>query len=498
MRTRTVVIILILIGLLTGLAVILIPQLTQQEQVSTTTYWPAQDWRTSTPEEQGLDSVKLAEALQVIQENNIAIDSLMMIRNGYKVLDANFYNPYDGTFPHDMASVTKSIMTTLIGIAADQGKIDLDQSLVSFFPDRIIANMDVLKEKVTIRHLAGMVNGFQSGCMAGDMETIHKMQSSADWVQAALDRKMVREPGKFFCYDSPGMHLLSAVLQEATGTTALEFARQNLFEPLGIQDVIWESDPQGLTRGWGDIHLMPGDAARIGYLWLSNGVWEGKQIVSPTWVKAAVTPYIRGDDDDYGYGWWISEDSYYAYGRGGQEIMVVPDLNVILITTGSGFDYDKIVPYLAASVIDPEKPLPPNPAGVSQLDAALKALVKQPEDLPGGPVPETARAISGRTYVFEPNSANLETARIEFNDSAEAILYLKLQGTDVIWPIGLDDKFRHSSDGLWQRGYWKDDQTFIIEAFDVGVSTRQFDFEKDQVQLYADGMKFEGQMGNIE
>ncbi len=102
------------------------------------------------------------------------------------------------------------------------------------------------------------------------------MRSQPDWVQAALDRKMTSQPGTQFCYDSPGMHLLSAILQEATGMTELDFARQYLFEPLGIQDVAWESDPQGYSHGWGDLHLKPQDAAKLGLFWLQQGKWEGQ------------------------------------------------------------------------------------------------------------------------------------------------------------------------------------------------------------------------------
>ena len=496
MRTRAVLIALISIAILAVLAIVLIPRLLKPAQVSPQTFWPTQGWRTSTPEEQGLDSAKLAEGLQAIQSQNIGIDSLLVIRNGSVVLDAYFYNPYDGTFPHDLASVTKSVMTTLIGIAADQGKIQLDQPVVSFFPDRTIANRDARKGIVTVRHLAGMMNGFESGCMADDEGTLNAMRASPDWVQAALDRKMVREPGIEFCYDSPGMHLLSAILQKATGMTALDFARQNLFEPLGIRDVIWESDPQGFTHGWGDLHLKPKDAAKLGYLWLNNGLWEGVQIVSVAWVQDAVKPHSQSGKDDYGYGWWVSEDSYYATGRGGQNIKVAPALNAVVVTTGSGFEYDEISPYLIAAVIDPTKPLPANPAGVAQLDAALTALVQPPPPLPAGPMPDTAKTISGKTYVFGPNSADVDTLSLEFNDSAEATMCMKRQGNDVIWPIGLDGKYRLSSDGLGLRGYWEDPQTFVIEVFDVGLSTLRLHFEDGRVLIDSPGMKFEGQMEN--
>src|SRR5512133_1438986 len=128
------------------------PGLRAPAPVSAPDYWPTNGWRTSTPEEQGYSSEKLAEGLQDIQEKGIAIDSFMIIHNGYVVLDAHFA-PYDGSFPHNLASVTKSVMTTLIGIAVDQGQINLDQPMVSFFPNRTIANLDERKAHVTVRDL---------------------------------------------------------------------------------------------------------------------------------------------------------------------------------------------------------------------------------------------------------------------------------------------------------------------------------------------------------
>lgn len=313
-------------ALVVVLAIACAPQPSKPEQLS------SQDWPRSTPEEQGLDSVKLADGLQSLRDKNLPIDSLLIVRNGHLVLDAYFY-PYDDSVPHKLASVTKSVMTTLIGIAVDQGKTELDQPMLSFFPDRTIANLDARKEHVTVRHLVSMRNGFQSGCLAGDEPTLNAMRANPDWVQAALDRKVVQESGTAFCYDSPGMHLLSAILQEATGMTALEFARRNLFEPLGIREVYWQPDPQGYSHGWGDLYLTPRDVAKIGQLWLNGGVWEGKQVVSASWVTDAVQARSSGGMDQYGYGWWVSEDDYYAMGRGGQAIKVHPAYNAVIVTT---------------------------------------------------------------------------------------------------------------------------------------------------------------------
>ena len=355
--------------------------------------------------------------------------------------------------------------------------------MVSFFSDRTIANLDARKERITVRHLASMMNGFESGCLAGDEPTLNAMRANPDWVQAALDRKMVLEPGTSFCYDSPGMHLLSAILQKATGMAALDFARQNLFEPLGIHEVYWQSDPQGYTHGWGDLYLKPRDAAKIGYLWLNDGVWDGKQIVSASWVEDSVKAHSQGGMDAYGYGWWVSDDNYYAFGRGGQNIKVYPSHNAIVVTTASGFDYDQINPLLNAAYIDPSKPLPADPAHVAKLDMVLTELARPAEAPPVGALPDTARAISGKTYVFEPNVVDIATLRLDSNDTAEATLHMKLEGADVVWPIGLDGKYRVAPGGQALRGYGQIPKTFVFEIFEDGVSTVRLHFEDDRLEI---------------
>ncbi|MDH4207479.1 MAG: beta-lactamase family protein [Anaerolineae bacterium] len=481
--------------------IVLVTQLRGPAQFPTPTYWPTQAWLSSTPEEQGFDSVKLAEGILAMREKGIRIHSLLIIRNGSVILDAYFY-PYDGSNYHDLASVTKSLMTTLIGIAADQGELDLDQPMVSFFPDRTIAHLDDRKEHITVRHLASMVNGFESGCLRGDEPTLDAMRANADWVQGTLDREMVREPGTVFCYDSPGMHLLSAILQEATGMKALDFARQNLFAPLGIDDVYWPSDPQGYTHGWGDACLRPRDAAKIGYLWLNNGVWEDKQIVSAAWVQDSVTAQSRSGGDDYGYGWWVSEEGYEASGRGVQKIIVLPSLNLIVVMTGGGFESDEIDPYLRAALVDPNKPLPPNSAGVDQLDAALAAVAQGPAPQPVPSLPATASAVSGSTYVLEPNPVNLRSVRLDFDGSSEAVLQLEVayEPAPRVAGVGLDGVYRNSRFGrpTVASGYWEDDQTFIVDYLEgpgLAAYTFRIRFDGDQMLFGFPGLgSFEGRV----
>jgi CubicO group peptidase (beta-lactamase class C family) len=438
-------------------------------------YWPTQGWRTATPEAQGFRSDKLAAALLTLREQDVHVHSLLAIRSGNVFVDATFY-PYDGTTLHDVASVTKSVMTTLIGIAADQGKIRLDQSMVSFFEGRAIANRDARKDRITVSHLVTMSSGLDC-TPERDEATLKEMWTAEDWIQFTLDRPVVREPGTQFVYCSPGSHLLSAILQRSTGMTALAFARQYLFAPLGITDVIWPADPQGVTRGWGDIRLRPHDMAKIGFLWRNRGVWEGRRIVSAAWVTDSVKPLISTHDDGhYGYGWWVATadapgeySSYRADGRGGQYVIVVPSLDLIIVTTGGGFDFDVVAPLLVQAIGDMRRPLPANPDGVAALQAAVRAVAQAPPSTAVAPLPATARAISGKTYVFAPNPLGLVSARLAFDGSSTAVMSLAFNGDAQLhtWPVGLDGVYRMSR-GTYDapqgvRGRWVDDRTFEFE-----------------------------------
>ena len=192
MRVRTIVIGFIAVAILAVLAIVLIPQLHKPKQVSPTTLLAHPRLA---DQHAGGTRFRLRQTggrcCRRSRNKTLSIDSLLIIRNGSVLLDAYFY-PYDGTFPHDLASVTKSVMTTLIGIAADQGKLQLDQPMVSFFPDRTIANLDARKEHITVRHLAGMVNGFESGCMAGDEPTLDAMRSSQTGCSPRLTARWFR------------------------------------------------------------------------------------------------------------------------------------------------------------------------------------------------------------------------------------------------------------------------------------------------------------------
>jgi CubicO group peptidase (beta-lactamase class C family) len=398
------------------------------------------------------------------------------------VLDA-YFSPYDGSFPHDLGSVTKSVTTTLIGIAAGQGKLQLDQPVVSFFPGRTIANLDERKKSLTVRHLVSMRNGMESQCFHGDEPTLDVMRSQPDWVQAALDRKMTSQPGTSFCYDSPGMHLLSAILQEVTGMTEVDFARQVLFEPLGIREVAWESDPQGYSHGWGDLHLKPQDAAKLGYLWLHSGQWEGKQIIPAAWVSDSVQAHSRmvGNEYGYGYGTWVSPIDFYAMGRGGQFIRVIPSMDTLVVVTAGGPDID--FAFLLKVLLGAPAQLPANPAGQEKLASAVSAASQGSGPHAATPLPDTARVVSGKTYTCDTNPVGVTGFSISFNDPGAAVFSMVRNGQQTTSPVGLDGRYRLDVQGTASAGYWEDAQTFILEFFDIGQLTRRLHFDGKRLEV---------------
>lgn len=451
-------------------------------------YWPTAGWRTSTPEEQGMDSGVLAESVASLNKKPINIHSLLVVRHGYMVLEA-YFAPFTHGSQHDVASVTKSVTATLIGIAADKGLIrSLDLPALEFFPQRTAANLDDRKKAITVAHLLTMSSGLTCITSPGEV-TLMQMMASPDWVQFMLDLPMQYDPGTQFVYNSGGVHLLSAILHKAAGMNELEFAKENLFGPLGITNVAWPLDPSGAdNHGWGDLRLTPPDMAKIGLLYLNRGQWDGRQVLSPEWVAAATTSHIATSNPahpGYGYLWWINGGAgFAAIGRGGQRIFLMPDQDLIVVTT-SGDDnrtIDQSLPAQIAAAVKSPDPLPPNPAAADLLRGEIKqAAVQNEKAQPVPKLPKIARRIAGKSYKLQSNPLGLTSISLEFPKKDEAIVQIASAGgaaggAVMQFAVGLDDVYRVSKgrEGLpaAAKGSWKDDKTFVMNLDEIGNINR--------------------------
>ncbi|HEY5047183.1 MAG TPA: serine hydrolase [Rhizomicrobium sp.] len=336
-------------------------------------FWPTHGWRNSSPEAQGIDSSVLAKALDTIRERHIPVNSLLIERHGSIVLDAYFY-PYANDRAHDVASVTKSVTSTLVGIAISEHKLDrLDTPVAALLPDTPIAG-DPRKAHITLAHLLSMTSGLD--CSDADGRNfLQQMEHSSHWTSFALDRPQAAEPGSTFAYCAGNMHVVSAVLTRATGESTADYARAKLFAPLGIEQVSWPKDADGISHGFADLKLAPRDMAKLGYLWLHRGKWDGKQIVPEQYLAEALSPHANVEPDvQYGYGMWLYPQrghaggpaDFEANGNGGQRIAVIPSQDVVEVITGTGLDANEVATLLAGAVKS-DTPLPENPADGSAL-----------------------------------------------------------------------------------------------------------------------------------
>jgi CubicO group peptidase (beta-lactamase class C family) len=293
-------------------------------------------WKTSSPEQQGMNSLIFANAIKKIKQDSTNIHSLLVIKNNHVVLDASFH-PFKNTYEHDLASVTKSITSLLIGIAIDKKFIKSEnEPIINFFPEYKIKN-DTL-QTVTIRDLLNMSSGFQCSWNEGEQE-LRKMRNSEDWVKFMLSLPFSNKPDAQFSYCSGNYYLLSEILQRATKMSCHDFAKTYLFKPLDFGKSYWLANYKGVNNGWGDLHISIYDFAKIGYLVLNNGLWNGKQVISKQWIEKIKPLHKIDGTESYGYGWWLDSenpDAIQAIGRGGQRLFVFKNSNMVVATFGGG------------------------------------------------------------------------------------------------------------------------------------------------------------------
>jgi CubicO group peptidase (beta-lactamase class C family) len=328
-------------------------------------YWPTAGWRTAPPAAVGMDP-QLAADLDTKAAYHPQLRSLLVIRHG----DLVYERYWDGNAStgQEAFSVTKSFTGALVGIALGDHKLKgLDQTVGELLAAHLPAAADPRIAKVTVGQLLTMTAGLAGDdpSPGGDPGLTVRLRQSRDWVRTILGRKLVTRPGTTFAYSNAGSHLLSAIVADATGQSTLAFARAKLFTPLGIHAeravegadvanpspalvqayrraaVAWPTDPQGYQTGFGGLKLPARDLAKLGYLYLNGGRWDGAQLIPAGYVRASTQaqshPPPGLGSDGYGYQWWVASEhghpSFVAHGFGGQVVQVVPDLDLVVVIT---------------------------------------------------------------------------------------------------------------------------------------------------------------------
>ena len=318
--------------------------------------WPTRRWPRSSPTAQGLDSGSLDALVASIRQNTKIrnIHSLLLVRNGYLVLE-EYFDGHDADELHTLQSVSKSFTSALVGIAIDRGKIGgVDERVLGFFPNLDgIDNVDERKRRMSLEDLLTMRSG--TDYTEGGHDTPHSQlnRMSRGWTKFILSRPMIAEPGTKFRYDSGAVILTSAILEARYGVHADRFAEEQLFAPLGIERYEWFRNAEGHPHTGGGLDLRSQDVAKLGLLYLRGGLWDGRQVVPSAWVDTSLSRHVefdrpRGRSVGYGYLWWVLPpdpdgagelDIYGAFGFRGQYIFVVPEHDLVVVVTAGGRDW---------------------------------------------------------------------------------------------------------------------------------------------------------------
>jgi CubicO group peptidase (beta-lactamase class C family)/sugar lactone lactonase YvrE len=300
-------------------------------------YWPTAGWRTAAPEAQGMDPALLAQLAQRVPAELPLLSGLVVVRGGDIVFED--YNGQTADEPIHLWSVTKSVTSMAVGMAVAEGLLRLDQTLGELIPERIPEGADPRTASMTVEQLLTMTSGW-----AWDSSTdfLH-LDDAPDWAARTLGLPMACDPGECYEYNSGNAHLLSVLVQTVTGQAQADYLQGRLFDPLGIARPTWGQSPQGETAGAFALELNPRAVAKLGYLYLNQGVWDGRQIVPSEWVATSTTEHSSGTSPSgvnlgqagYGYLWWVTEvagyPAYFALGYGSQVLYVVPGLDLVAV-----------------------------------------------------------------------------------------------------------------------------------------------------------------------
>jgi len=297
----------------------------------------------ASPESQGISSGAIRNFIKAANASGIGWHSFMLLRHG-NVVASGWWKPFGPEYKHTLYSLSKSFTSTAIGMLVNDGKLKVDDLLISFFPDDLPDNVSDNLKKIRIKHVLTMNTGHGE-------DTIPKMRGGGDprpWTKIYFEQPVQYEPGTHFLYNTGNTYMLGAIVYKLTGKTLEEFLAPRLFQPLGIKNYDWEKSPQGLnTAGWG-LRIKTEDIAKFGQLYLQKGKWEGKQILSENWIKEATSYQTKSQEGNgdwaqgYGYQFWRCKPGFYrGDGAFGQYCIVMPEQDAVLAVTSESWDMQK-------------------------------------------------------------------------------------------------------------------------------------------------------------
>ncbi|MBE0652359.1 MAG: serine hydrolase [Bacteroidales bacterium] len=393
----------------------------------------------SSPEAEGVASEGILKFVEAVERSQSEFHSFMFLRHG-KVIAEGYWEPYTKDLKNTLYSATKSFSSTAVGFAVSEGKLSVDEPVISFFSDELPDTLSAYHTRLTVKDLLTMSAGQNPihGTIAGE----------PNWVKVFWNSPVLHEPGTMFQYNSLCSHMLSAIIQKVTGEKLIDYLTPRLFEPLGITGMDWEEDPQGInTGGWG-LRIKTEDMAKFGQLYLQNGIWKSSKILPEEWIEEATSikieqapdlPQSKKDSSDWLQGycyqfWRCRHNAFRADGANGQFIVVMPDQDAVIAITsetiggqygGMQDELNLVWKYLLPAIHETDLPADKKMAtALKQKLSSLALPLPEKKD-----TPDFVNNITGKSFTMEPNKAHFE--RMSFSITGE-ICHVTIQaGTDT-------------------------------------------------------------------
>jgi CubicO group peptidase (beta-lactamase class C family) len=452
----------------------------------------------SNPEAEGISSSAVLDFIRAVEQHTHPLDAVqgfMLLRHG-NVAAEGWWKPYGPQSPHSLYSLSKSFTSTGIGLAVAEGRLTVEDPVLKFFPDDAPSKPSKNLKAMRVRHLLSMNTGHKEDT------TRHVFRGEDEnWPRAFLSLSVKYQPGKWFVYNTAATYMLSAIITKLTGEPLLEYLRPRLFDPVGIENPVWETDPRGVNIGGSGLHIKTEDIARFGQMYLQKGMWQGIRIVPENWIAEATKATSDNSNTQtnpdwtagYGYQFWrCRHNAYRGDGAFGQYCIVMPEQDAVLTMISGVQDMqavlDKVWEHLLPA-IQPEA-LPGDPRSYNELCDKLAVL-----SLPlanGEASSPNADQWSGKTYKLESNHLQFESIAMQFGDKHSTLVIRDGRGDHQIrigystWLKGTTDARGRGDEPIVACGAWTAEDAYevrICSCEDSFCPIFRFHYTGNELQL---------------
>ena len=414
----------------------------------------------STPEAEGIASSAILDFIRAADAQLDSLHSVMVVRHGAIVAEG-WWTPYAAQYPHMMFSVSKSFTSMAVGLAISEGLLTLDDRVVELLPHDLPTEIDDRLSALTVRHLLTMTTGH-----AADTVSLTDDSHGDNWARAILAQPLEFTPGTHYVYNSGATHLLSAIVQRATGERLLDYLGPRLFEPLGITDATWESSPQGVDAGGWGLSITTEQLATFGQLVLQRGEWNGSRLIPAEWIDEASALQVDTTDTDhdldgrqgYGYQFWRNRlAGFRADGAFGQFCLVLPEQDAVVVLTSAlpvsqaalDLVWEHLLPAFGDSAL---------PASESPMAGVLAALTLP--TVAGEATSAMADRVAGIRFPFDHPSVTavtVEPGRLTVDEN----------GAITVIQVGHGDWVGSADSRIWASCAWVSPDTLVVRAHAV-------------------------------